>query len=138
MRENFDKSIAFVLRWEGGYSNDSRDAGGETNFGISKRYHADVDIKNLTKDGAKEIYLNEYWLPNGCDELEYPMDIVIFNAAVNPGTKFVKSAKDIDGNWKDFLLKQIEYYAGRPSASTYLKGWTNRTIALYNFIIKEN
>ena len=33
----FDAAVSYVLKWEGGYSNDPDDPGGETNFGISKR-----------------------------------------------------------------------------------------------------
>ena len=56
MLVNFDEIIEVVLHHEGGYVNDPKDPGGETNFGIAKRSHPDVDIKNLTKEGAKDIY----------------------------------------------------------------------------------
>jgi lysozyme family protein len=48
---------------EGGYSNDPNDAGGETKYGIAKRWHPNIDIKNLTLEGAKQIYRLEYWNP---------------------------------------------------------------------------
>jgi lysozyme family protein len=57
MRESFDAAISFVLSHEGGYSFDENDPGGETRWGISKRSHPNEDIKNLTVDRAKEIYL---------------------------------------------------------------------------------
>ena len=57
----FDEIIEVVLEHEGGYVNDPKDPGGETNFGIAKRSHPDVDIKNLTKESAKEIYKEVYW-----------------------------------------------------------------------------
>jgi hypothetical protein len=44
----FDEIIEVVLEHEGGYVNDPKDPGGETNYGIAKRSHPDVDIKNLT------------------------------------------------------------------------------------------
>ena len=50
----FDRVIDIVLAHEGGYSNDSVDPGGETNFGISKRQYPDVNIKNLTVENAKK------------------------------------------------------------------------------------
>ena len=46
MLVNFDEIIEVVLHHEGGYVNDPKDPGGETNFGIAKRSHPDVDIKN--------------------------------------------------------------------------------------------
>lgn len=47
--------------YEGGYSNDPDDPGGETKYGISKRYHQEVDIANLTKEAAAEIGKREYY-----------------------------------------------------------------------------
>lgn len=54
--------IEKVLAHEGGYVNDPNDAGGETNYGISKRSYPNTDIKNLTKHQACEIYFNDFWI----------------------------------------------------------------------------
>ena len=54
-------AIKLTLIHEGGYVNDPRDAGGETNFGISKREFPNEDIKNMTEDRAIEIYKEGYW-----------------------------------------------------------------------------
>ena len=43
----FDEIIDLTLEHEGGYVHDPSDLGGETNFGIAKRFYPDVDIKNL-------------------------------------------------------------------------------------------
>src|SRR5690242_9631529 len=58
---DFSQAIEFVLQNEGGLSNDPLDAGGLTNFGISQRAYPDVDVKNLTRDGASAIYERDYW-----------------------------------------------------------------------------
>ena len=60
----FETAVALVLKNEGGISADKDDRGGFTKYGISSRFHPDVDIVNLTKDGAKEIYWAKYWAPN--------------------------------------------------------------------------
>lgn len=69
----YKTAIQFTLKWEvgldkmgnlrtdGGYHNDPQDPGGETKWGIAKRWHPDVDIKNLTLEGALDIYRKEYW-----------------------------------------------------------------------------
>ena len=62
MLVKFDDIIKVVLKHEGGYVNDPKDPGGETNFGIAKRSHPDVDIENLTEDEAKDIYKEHYWI----------------------------------------------------------------------------
>jgi lysozyme family protein len=56
------KEITYTIdKWEGDYSNDPDDPGGETKYGIAKKYHPTVDVKNLTKEGAVAIYKAEYW-----------------------------------------------------------------------------
>lgn len=52
-----------LLVVEGGYVNDPNDPGGETKYGISKRFYPRVDIKNLTKDDAKKIFVKDYFNP---------------------------------------------------------------------------
>jgi lysozyme family protein len=56
MKTTFEEIIKVVLEHEGGYVNDPHDRGGETNFGIAKRFYPTVDIKNLTEEQAKKIY----------------------------------------------------------------------------------
>ena len=51
----FKDIIKVTLKHEGGYVNDPKDLGGETNMGITKRFYPDLDIKNLTVEYATEI-----------------------------------------------------------------------------------
>ena len=81
----FDDIIEVVLEHEGGYVNDPKDPGGETNFGIAKRSHPDVDIKNLTKEGAKEIYKEVYWDKNKVESLPEELWHIYFDMCVNQG-----------------------------------------------------
>lgn len=95
MNTSWDKAIDFVLRMEvgenyasageGAYENNPNDPGGETKWGISKRSHPNIDIKNLSLEDAKLIYLNEYWNGIHGDELAFPFDIIAFDCAVNEG-----------------------------------------------------
>ena len=85
MLTKFDDIIEVVLHHEGGYVNDPKDPGGETNFGIAKRSHPDVDIKNLTKDGAKEIYKEVYWDKNKVESLSEDLRHIYFDMCVNQG-----------------------------------------------------
>src|SRR5689334_13497959 len=86
----FESAIAHVLKNEGGYVNDSKDAGGETNFGISKRAFPDVDIRALTPREAEKIYRRKYW--DAYPQLERLADQAVatkvFDLMVNmgPGT----------------------------------------------------
>ena len=85
MLVSFNEIIEVVLHHEGGYVNDPKDPGGETNFGIAKRSHPDVDIKNLTKDGAKEIYKEHYWDRNKVEDLPEDLRHIYFDMCVNQG-----------------------------------------------------
>ena len=81
----FDDIIEQVLNHEGGYVNDPDDPGGETKYGIAKKFNPDVDIKNLTKEGAKEIYYEKYWKPSKADQLPKRMRHIYFDMVVNFG-----------------------------------------------------
>ena len=85
MLVEFNDIIEVVLHHEGGYVNDPDDPGGETNFGIAKRSHPDVDIANLTKEGAKEIYKKHYWDKNKVESLPEDLRHIYFDMCVNQG-----------------------------------------------------
>ena len=85
MLTQFDDIIEVVLHHEGGYVNDPKDPGGETNFGIAKRSHPDVDIKNLTKDEAKDIYYEDYWCANKVPQMPDDLKHIYFDMCVNQG-----------------------------------------------------
>lgn len=87
----FDFALEFVFKWEGGYCNTPGDPGGETKYGICKRAFPDLDIKNLTKVQAAEIYKEKYWNKCHCDDLPDKVAIVVFDFAVNGGP--IKSIK---------------------------------------------
>jgi len=136
MRNSFDKAFEMVIGLEGKYSNDPDDPGGETKYGIAKKYHQDEDIKNLTLERAKEIYLNEYWVPSGCDVISFPMDICLFDSAVNPqndpklpgaGNKELLALNP--QNWQDYQLLRMERYM-RCSKDIYVKGHIFRVLKL--------
>ncbi|KQC03133.1 MAG: hypothetical protein APR55_07045, partial [Methanolinea sp. SDB] len=71
---------------EGGYVNDPDDPGGETKFGISRKRYPDLDIRNLTREQAIQIYRRDYWLANSYDLIQ-DLDVAakIFDLAVNIG-----------------------------------------------------
>lgn len=84
--EAFATAIKATLTWEGGYVNDPADAGGETNFGISKASYPTLDIKNLTRDGAIEIYKRDFWDKLGASKLTDAIGSKVFDMAVNMGS----------------------------------------------------
>lgn len=135
MTPRFLAFMPFIFEWEGEtYENDPDDPGGETKFGIDKRSHPNVDIKNLTKEQATAIYWTE-WLADGCEPMPSPYAEVFFNCAVNMGLARARQfdAKVPGANIDDFLNQQEDYYRHLAESNRfhkYLKGWLNRTSAL--------
>lgn len=148
----FTVGINFVLQWEGGYSNDPRDPGGQTNFGITDRRDGetdgkididgdkigDVSVPKLTKSEALAIYKREYWDACGCGNLPDDMAIAVLDTAVNCGCaralKWLKDSVDV----YRFLEKRTQYYldlcARKPKMNVYRKGWLNRVNGLKKLI----
>ena len=81
----FDNAVEVILKHEGGYVNDPVDPGGETNMGISKRAYPYLNIKELTKKDAKDIYFKDYWLKAKCSKLPEELRMIYFDMVVNMG-----------------------------------------------------
>lgn len=81
----FDQSFVKLIGHEGKYSNNPRDPGGETKWGISKRAYPALDIADLTLDDAKAIYKRDYWDRAQCDRLPPAIAFQVFDGAVNSG-----------------------------------------------------
>lgn len=135
---HFDTSMEFVFHWEGGYVNDPKDPGGETKYGISKRWHPEVDIKRLTADEAKEIYYKEYWVPAGCEGLPMPLCAVVFDTAVNMGVGQAKIFLRKTTDPHTYIDLRKAYYDERvkrkPDVRKFYNGWMNRLKALRHFV----
>ena len=137
MKKDFEKALKFVLKWEGRYSNDPNDPGGETKYGISKRSYPELDISKLTLKQAKEIYYKNYWLKTGCDELPYPFNIIVFDTAVNMGRRRATELLNTYNDWRDYLLKRLCTYSKFKQSKLYFRGWANRVLDLYAYVKKE-
>jgi lysozyme family protein len=135
---DFRKALQFVLQWEGGYVIDPDDPGGETKWGISKRAHPDLDIALLTPEIAAEIYAKEYWDALGCDGIDFPYNVAVFDTAVNIGVRRTgKWCQDCTSP-EQLLEKRKQWYYSlvnkNPTNSKYLRGWLNRLNDLQKFI----
>lgn len=83
----FDTAFDRLLGHEGGYTNDPNDPGGETNWGISKREYPSLDIKKLTREQAKAIYLRDFWNKINADKLPNGIVFQLFDFATNSGVQ---------------------------------------------------
>lgn len=84
---NFDQAFERLIGHEGGYVNHPQDPGGETNFGITKRSYPGEDIRGMTLERAKAIYLRDFWQAAGCDYVPEAARFDLFDMAVNSGVK---------------------------------------------------
>lgn len=101
---DFDVAAELVLLAEGPMSNDQYDPGGLTKFGISKRWHPGVDVANLTRDQALDIYRREYW--GECEKMPWPWALAVFDCAVNQigGSSAVALAQKACGVTQDMKV----------------------------------
>lgn len=155
--KNFNNVMEHVFKSEGGYVNDPRDAGGETNMGISKRSHPMVDIKNLTKTTAKTLYHRDYWEKVRAGQMPDGLDLTVMDGAVNSGNsrgaKWMQKGlgfkgKDIDGKIgpktiaaansdlngigiiQDACAARMGFLRGLKVWSIYKGGWSTRVASV--------
>ena len=132
---SFEKAFDFVIGHEGGYVNDSQDPGGETKFGISKRAYPNEDIKALTIERARELYLRDYWLAAGCDNVaSEPLAILMFDCAVNQGAGRAKQIAAVASTPATYQAERALYYAKLPTFDRFGRGWMRR---LFDGLLKS-
>lgn len=146
----FEKFIPIILKHEGGYVNDPNDKGGETKYGISKRAYPNLDIKNLTVDDAKKIYLKNYYNKLSCDLFaDELLALHLFDMGVNTGVsraakrlqiiigvhpdgiigkQTIQEANNQSGLSEKYINSRIDYYTqiGVGSNKKFLNGWLTR------------
>ena len=130
----------YAIPNEGGYVNDPQDPGGETKFGISKRYHPNEDIKNLTRERANALLFKETWNWNGINTLPSEIRGFVFDHGIRTspqnaiettiiGKTTLSRLKNMDYNeflhkYKELVKEQDKQRSGYGRFGT---GWDNRT-----------
>lgn len=131
---DFDYCVNFVIDSLEGGDALVHDTGGKTRFGISSRSHPTINIDNLTRQAAIDIYREEYWLPAGCEMMRWPFNLIVFDAAVNEGVSAAVKMRLACYNWAEMLMERVKHYAEiseLPDHGRYFRGWINRCILLY-------
>ena len=129
----FDQIIDKVLKHEGGYVNDPNDPGGETNFGISKRAYPNVDIKNLTIDGAKEIYKKDYWDKTKVESVPERLRYIYFDMCVNMGMRRAVKTLQNAANNKNSNKIDVDGFIG-PNTIKALSNIENERVRSYRIM----
>ena len=146
---SFDTTFDRLMGNEGGYSNDPRDPGGETNWGISKRSYPNEDIKGMTKERAKIIFRRDFWEPvqgdNLPDALAFQVADFAYNSGAQTAIRYLQRAVGVadDGHWGPvsqaaikkfelheilmrFIAERLRFWAKLSTWDTYGRGWANR------------
>ena len=127
MKYNFEQCLAFVLKEEGGFSNNPADPGGATNHGVTKKVWESYTgtevstevIKNLTVEDVTPLYRSLYWEKIKGDDLPSGVDYAVFDFAVNSGVsraaKVLQSCVGVtaDGAVGKQTLDAVELRHGR-------------------------
>lgn len=98
MIDIFMQALQITLSWEGGYGDHSKDPGGATNFGITRKTLSNwrgyrvtkAEVKKLQMFEAQNIYQEQYWVPACCNILPDSIAIAVFDCAVNQGVSRAK------------------------------------------------
>lgn len=156
---DFDQAFDRLIAHEGGYANDPRDPGGETKYGIAKRSYPRVDILNLSREQAKEIYRHDFWEPLG--EAHPAVKFQVFDFAVNSGIQTairkLQAAIGVadDGAWgkvsaeklkgmdlNDVLMRfaaqRLMFYTALSTWPAFGKGWARRVAGQLNYAAEDN
>lgn len=125
---DFDPAVELVLKHEGSeYTDHPLDSGGPTKFGITLQTlvlarglgASKEDIKNLTKEEAKEIYRRLYWSPNrfGFISVQKVSDVLFDQAVLLGGPSASKRAQialkrlgknlNVTGKWDTNTISTI-------------------------------
>lgn len=151
---SFDDAFDALIGNEGGYSNNPKDPGGETMWGVTARvaraYGYTGQMRDLPRDTAKAIAKKLYWDPLRLDELDARVAFQIFDANYNGGHPVIwmqgAAGAKVDGligpqtiaavqatdplrfmmRWNSLRLTYLTYLATWP---TFGKGWSRRIAA---------
>jgi lysozyme family protein len=147
--DKFDTFIERVLSHEGGYVNHPSDPGGETKWGIAKRSYPHLNIKDLTREQAIEIYRRDFWQAVGGHLLTDEVAFQALDAAINHGPanaiRWLQRAVGVadDGVFGPisraavgrmpsvdvvlrFNAERLDFYTKLSTWGTFGKGWVRR------------
>lgn len=158
---NFDQAFEILINVEKGMSLDPKDRGNwtgddvgkgtlkGTKYGVSGKQYPNEDIKNLTLARAKQIYLQDYWMPAGCTVVPQGISFDLFDTAVNSGVgravRLLQLAAEVDPDGQigpktlqalaampspvlvaRFNAQRLLFMTNAPSWPAHGKGWARR------------
>ncbi|MCW3657534.1 hypothetical protein K6L27_05050 [Burkholderia cenocepacia] len=148
---SFDDAFDALIGNEGAYSNNPKDPGGETMWGVTARVARAAGytgpMRELPRDTAKAIAKRLYWDPLHLDQLDPRVAFQIFDANYNGGHPVIwmqgAAGASVDGvlgpktiaavqatDPLRFILRwnalRLTYFTSLSTWATFGKGWTRR------------
>jgi hypothetical protein len=124
----FDHAVETVLSNEGGYNPHDMN-GAPVNFGINQTANPNVDVKNLTRDQARQIYHDKYWVPSGAENLPANLQTPYFDTYIRNPAEAKKALEQSGGDPVKFMQISSNYFqtlAKEPNGAKYAKAWAAR------------
>lgn len=165
MSLTFQQIFDRLIGHEGGYVNDPRDLGSETNWGVTKRTAQangyTGNMKTMTRQQAYEIYRRAFWLRYNCEQMPDAVAYQFFDAAVNHGfgnaSRMLQRAVGVldDGIIGKYSIEAINrnpisdtlmvlngerlnFYTRLKNFDLYGKGWVNRVAQNLRYGAQDN
>ena len=155
MQITFDEVFERTIGHEGGYVNNPKDPGGETNWGITiatARANGFINpMKSMTRLQAKEIYRLAFWKRAKCDQFLGAISYQVFDAAINhgignairmlqravgvlddglvgPKTLTAIQKLTLDDVLVLFIAERLEFYTNLTTFNSFGRGWARRVV----------
>lgn len=126
----FDAAIERVLLHEGGFVENDGNTGAPANFGINQRANPDIDVRNLTRERAIEIYRERYWNAINGDTLPPELQGTALDAAVNQGPanarRWLQESGGDVGRFNELRRAHYERLLERPEFARFRNTWMRR------------
>jgi len=150
---NFENAFEKLLGHEGGYVNNPKDPGGETNWGVTvavaRANGYAGDMKDYPRSLAMVVYRKMYWDAVRAEELPPAVRFDVFDAAVNSGvSQSIKWLQRAVGATDDGVIgaktiaavamfnpasicamfngQRLEFMTNLTTWGTFGKGWARR------------
>lgn len=149
----FEDCLAFVLEREGGLVNNPHDRGGATNKGITQRTYDEWrerkgyeqrSVAQIEQVEVMAIYNEQYWTPVRGIKLPDPIDLIMFDSAVQHGAvrpvKWLQEivGADVDGRFGGNTLAAMNTYISANGLDKLVDALMARRAKFYDQIIAND
>lgn len=137
--DNWQRSIAFVRRWEGGWADNPADPGGATMRGITigtyTRWREALgqpkptkdDLRNISDEETNQIYFEWYWTASKANTLAWPLCLAQMDTAVNAGVgRADEMLQKSNGNFLAYMGHLIDWYTRIDNFGQFGRAWIRR------------